>query len=433
MNKLLHLIVFCTLAGTLAACATITTPSAAQTSAAELLPALPTAVAPTQAMPSPTPIPSTQTALPPTETKVAGPLITLSQIHMLDATNGWGWGPNTDTTFRLLRTTDGGQTWMDVSPKPDLAGYYGSFFLNDQVAWVPYTDPVSNATGYMRTVDGGKTWKTMPTNDTLQMGQVQFTTINDGTVEVANVGAGNAYIVFYQSNDGGATWKPILLTSPSPEQSLPAGTIHLCNICGDQLYYDATRVVISHGTMANEPNGIFSLEISTDLGLHWKDIKLPLPDKKYAKGMLGPQSPTFFGQNGILPVNIMEYNTDGTLGYSALVFYTTSDGGQTWSVAPGILETNSMFDTVHVLSDQVAFVRCGKDLCSTTDGAHTWKTLPTSLDFDMANGGSEYVSQYAFTSPTDGWAVAGQDPATTVWKTTDGGLTWTKLAPTLAQ
>jgi len=427
----LNIFIICTLAGLLAACGTVTAPPAAPTATTQQF-VIPSQAAPTLAIPSPaaTPLPATDTALPPVEAQIPGPVISLSQVHMLNAKNGWGWSSKPDGSSILLRTDDGGQTWLDVSPQDKPASYY-SFFLDPKVGWLLYSDPATNAAGYLRTLDGGKTWEKLPTNDILQMSQAVFTSPDDGVAEAAGVGAGNLYLNYYETHDGGASWEPILLAAPSPEPGLQPGTIHLCNICGDTLYYDETRMLIAYGSMANEPPGVFSVSISTDNGQHWKNLKLPLPDKKYARGMLAPQSPFFSGQVGLLPVNIMDYGSDGSVAYSILVVYTTLDGGQTWTAAPGILETNSISDTVRFINAEVAFVRCGKNLCSTTDGAHSWQTLPNTLDFDMTNGGSDYVYQFAFTSPLDGWAISGMDPTTSLWHTTDGGLSWTKLSPTL--
>ena len=86
---------------------------------------------------------------------------------------------------------------------------------------------------------------------------------------------------------------------------------------------------------------------------------------------------------------------------------------------------------MQILSSKDAFVRCGRNLCATHDGAQTWQTLPDNLNFDSAQGGPDYVSQFSFVSPTNGWAISGDSPATTLWRTTDGGLSWTKLAPIL--
>src|SRR6184192_2845342 len=41
----------------------------------------------------------------------------IAEIRMLDATNGWAWSNGVEGRYWLLRTTDGGQTWSDVTPR----------------------------------------------------------------------------------------------------------------------------------------------------------------------------------------------------------------------------------------------------------------------------------------------------------------------------
>ena len=388
-----------------------------------------TAIPPTNTAASPT-----NTVIPPTETSVPGQAVAISQIHMLDQTNGWGWtsASQADSTSRILRTQDGGATWSDVSPQGQTLTPYFSTFLDAQTAWIALFNSAANANTLVRTNDGGKTWVSLPQKD-VENASYQFTTSNDGVAESAGVGAGNLYLNLYDTHDGGASWSPILITAPTPETGLPAGTVHLCNICGDGLYYDPARVVITYGDLASNPGGFVRLSVSTDLGQHWKDLKLPLPDQKYADGLVAPKSPSFFGSEGLMPVSIGKYAADGSLAYSVLALYASHDGGQSWSQAPAILENSAgFFDTVQILSPQDAFVRCGKNLCSTHDGAQSWLTLPASLDFDINSSGS-YVSQFEFINPTTGWAVVTDGTSYGLWNSTDGGATWTKLSPTMNQ
>jgi hypothetical protein len=52
-----------------------------------------------------------------------------------------------------------------------------------------------------------------------------------GWAEEAGFGAGNAYYTLSETQDGGATWKPIAVTPPQTETGLPPDTVHLCNMC----------------------------------------------------------------------------------------------------------------------------------------------------------------------------------------------------------
>ena len=440
----------CLLAGLLTACASTAAPQTAATSApqqpAASLPAAltaqptftalapantaaPTLIPPTAAAATETAVAATATA-----THAAGPAVMLDQIHMLSANDGWGWAAQQGVLTQLLRSSDGGQTWTDVSPKPatDSAyNYYGSFFLDAQTAWLTYYDSTANNGGLLYTKDGGQTWSPLPPNQYLQNAQVQFSSPSDGVAETADMGAGQAHLTYYQTQDAGNTWKVVAITSPSPESGMPAGTLHLCNICGDQLYYDPARVIIAQGDMANDPVGVVRISVSTDLGAHWTNLQLPIP-AKYTGSSVAPMQPVFFGQTGLLPVNIIKYDQKGALTLSALVLYASQDGGKTWQPTQGTLENPlSQINTVQILSAKDAFVACGKNLCSSNDGAQTWKTLPDSLNFDQSAGAADAVTLFNFIDPANGWAISGQSGATSLWQSKDGGVTWTKMSPTL--
>jgi photosystem II stability/assembly factor-like uncharacterized protein len=442
MKKSLHLLSICLLGIVLVACIAVSTVTPVPPTEPALKPTN-TAFSPgaaaltptkTGVPPTNTAVPPTSTVIPPTETHVPGPAVAIYQIQMLDQPNGWGWTSAPDNASRILRTQDGGVTWNDVSPQGQPLSPYDSFFLDPQTAWIGLYDATASTNTLLRTTDGGKTWASLPQAETIQNARYRFSSANDGVAETVGVGAGNAYFNLYQTHDGGATWTPILLTAPTPETGLPEGTVHLCNICGDNLYHDSARTIITYGDLANDPAGIVHLAVSTDLGQHWNDLKLPLPDQKYADGMQAPQSPVFFGADGLLPETIMQYGDNNSIAYKVLALYVTHDGGQSWSQAPAILDNNKlMFDSIQILSMQDAFVRCGRNLCATHDGAQTWQTLPDNLNFDSTVGGPDYVSQFEFINPMIGWAVSGEGAASILWKTVDGGVIWTQLAPTMAQ
>jgi photosystem II stability/assembly factor-like uncharacterized protein len=438
MKKLPWFIIACLLMTVVMSCSApyivTITPAAEATQPSQPATNLPASITNLQATQPPatqTPAPS---SLPPTETTLPGKPVLITNINMVDAAFGWGWSPITADTFDLLRTSDGGATWYSTTPPGKSINPYGGFFLDAQTAWIPFFDPTTSTSSLLHTADGGKSWSSLPPVESAQNAEYEFSNANDGIAQTAGVGAGQLYLNVYKTNNGGKTWAPVLITPPGPETGLPAGTLHLCNICGDSFYYDNTRAVIAHGDMANDSSGVVRLSISTDLGQHWKDINLPMPDPKYKDGLAGPKIMRFFGPQGVLPVNIIKYNTDGALGSSVLVIYTTQDGGQNWAAAPGVLENSTyQYDTVQIISTMDAFVRCGRNLCATHDGAQTWQTLPDSLNFDSLNGGADYVYQYKFVSPTSGWAISGEGEAVTLWKTTDGGLSWTKLTPSLVK
>lgn len=381
---------------------------------------------------APPPASATPAALPTAAaTPAPGQPVVIEQIHMLNKLEGWGWAARDGMINRLLRTADGGHTWREVSP-PSSYDYQNSFFLDSLHAWLAFYDPATSTNGILRTTDGGQSWAPLPANDQVQNAWLTFSNPNDGLAEVAGLGAGNAYINYFQTHDGGTSWEPVLLVAPSSEPGLPPGTVHLCNICGDSLYYDSQRAIITYGDMAGEPSGVVRLSVTTDLGAHWSDLRLPLPAGKYQGGSVAPLPVAFFDQQGLLPVNIVKYNPDGSLALSALAFYTSQDGGKTWQTAAGLLESDHILGSqVLMVSPVEAFVRCGAYLCSTSDSAQNWDTLTNQLDFDQSSGGPDYVFQYQFSDPANGWALSGQSGATSLWFTSDSGRTWAQLQPIL--
>ena len=361
-----------------------------------------------------------------TQTPAPTPLppVHLTQIKMVDSSQGWGWTTRDGLSYQLLRTSDGALHWQDVSPRGNYT-YSSSFFLDDRHAWLSFSDPNTGAAGLLRTVDGGLSWVNLPGSEISQNTWLQFSSPEVGIAETAGMGAGSAYLNYYQTQDGGATWKPVPILAPNPDQ--PEGTVHLCNICGDTLYYDSARLIIAYGDMASEPVGFLRLSVSVDLGKHWQELKIALPEK-YAAGSVMPFSPTFFGSDGVMPINLSKSNPDGTPGLSALVMYMTHDGGLSWQAAPALLESDRIqVDAVQVLSPKVAFVRCGRNLCATQDGAQTWQKLPDNLNFDQSAGGPDYISQYTFIDAMNGWAISGESGSSLLWHTTDGGKTWQKV------
>jgi photosystem II stability/assembly factor-like uncharacterized protein len=162
-----------------------------------------------------------------------------------------------------------------------------------------------------------------------------------------------------------------------------------------------------------------------DLGNTWKDLRLPLPDSKFADGFVAPMQPAFFNDSdGVLPFKIL----DQTFVNGVTAIYSTHDGGQTWQTNSTVLENAS---SIAFLSLQDAFAVCGNTLCVTRDGARTWRTLATNLNFGYSDS-SEYVEKFHFVTPLLGWALTVYNDSHSLWKTTDGGKAWEETKPVIA-
>jgi len=363
----------------------------------------------------------------------------ISTFHMLDARAGWALTGGLPGQQRLLLTRNGGQTWRDVTP----GGAAGTgrvmneevYFLDARHGWV---STGQGDWGLWRTINGGRTWSYVSTTNFLQ--NFQFRDAHQGVACSADYGAGNAYYRFFETQDGGTSWQPVLITPSDPgETGLPPGTIHLCNLCTDRIDFRLPgNVIITHGDMGDEqPKDAVRLTVSANLGKNWRNVNLPLPSEKYRTWLVSSVEPVFFDdRSGDLAAHLVQESADGnTLISNAMVVYLTRDGGKTW--APGTItidsggegQANDQFDLV---TTRVAFRTTGRNLLVTHDGARSWHRLPSNLIFDQPDL-DRNVLQLDFVDATHGWVLilenSGDPPegANHLYRTMDGGATWSEL------
>jgi photosystem II stability/assembly factor-like uncharacterized protein len=347
---------------------------------------------------------------------------------MLDAQNGWAWSE----TGQLLRTSDGGQSWIARSAgtgSEPLAGFY----LDSQTAWQPINFQTKNLVGLLQTVDGGQTWTLIsygPQNAPGPGYAPHFTDALNGWAESAGVGAGNIYFILFSTLDGGKTWATIPAKGPTQETGLPTGMIHLCNICEDSLYYDPARLLIVHGDEGSmQSSGAVRLDVSFDLGNTWKGQNLPLPANA-VDAIVGHSAVTFFnGGKGILSVTLTKMDASGNIMDKLLAFYATQDGGASWSLEPSVLDQVGTFPLVQVVSPDDIFALCGASLCASQNGSQTWQQLAANLDFSQSD--SRTVLALDFEDARNGWALIKQTDTTQLYQTIDGGINWKQLNPRL--
>lgn len=132
------------------------------------------------------PLPPTETPIPPTETPRTLPVVAslaITSIDMLDEMNGWAIGE-----AYILRTEDGGVTWLNATPL-GLASvdFVTSFFMDAATAWfiLPSAD-YTTGTLY-QTADGGLIWVSSPVP--FSGGSLQFLDAQNGWM-LATLGAG---------------------------------------------------------------------------------------------------------------------------------------------------------------------------------------------------------------------------------------------------
>jgi Uncharacterized protein related to plant photosystem II stability/assembly factor len=293
-------------------------------------------------------------------------------------------------------------------------------------------------------LDGGKTWNSVwDFANSFGNGDVSdlyFEDANHGMAIWASVGAGNAFVGLSETDDGGATWSPLVLNPPW-EGSLEYGLLHLCNLCSDFIYVDTSRIMIISGASSSHQivETELDITISYDRGRTWNLGKAALPE-----GLKGRSvqygTPTFFDEKrGVFYISAndqpsFEYYDE----YSMLFLFYTDDGGLTWKARMPTPSSNDVYSGLEsFLSPDDAVVPCGELLCVTNDGAHSWTLVQPDIKFkevDNQEGlGANYLKDIDFISPTLGFAVLsttetyGSDGATDLYQTDDGGVHWARI------
>ncbi len=364
--------------------------------------------------------------------------IRFTQIQMMDATSGWAWALDETEKRLLLRTSDGGQTWTMATPPGDISQAYppyAAYLLDAQTAWAILADDQ-----LVRTSDGGQTWEVInqnlasvlvwPAHDWYIL---RFADVKHGWLETGFSAAG-AHEYYYETQDGGVTWKPMDFETWPAELAGHQDAKNEIAYWGngiDAIYYDATRFIIALGAQERT----LSMFLSTNRGHSWKNVDLPStapPAKSFNPFDRQISTPIFFdAQNGALTVSILDRDTSTT----QLSVYRTRDGGLSWTLTGGPSIIQDVHSAISFLSPRDAVLVCGSHLCATHDGGNTWLTLGFGIPISIDNMNT--FAQLDFINPVTGWVLFRMSnqqsarPSSRLLKTTDGGLTWMELHPVI--
>lgn len=337
----------------------------------------------------------------------------------------WVWtGAATGTGAQALqRTVDGGASWTNVTP-PGLAQQSdgdeisGVFALDAAHAWVTF-GPYGSAAAQTLTVtaDGGRHWHTDGNLPSTGGCQLQFVTPGDGWCISIGAAAGSEGVFLWRTTDGGQHWRQTLTNSPNigAHNELPFG-------CDKLVGFDSTRLGWAGFHCAGGPAPLYR---SVDGGARWTSVDLARPPGSLDDGDGFIGIPVLNGADGAVG-----FRVDGSSPAAATTLvYRSSDGGTTWQpVTPPGPRTYQCVDTVTATSWRLI---AGDQLVVTDDAGRTWHTTTMNQNFgQLACGGAEFGGpEVDFTGEGIGWITYARSPVpTTLWRTTDGGTTWTRLA-----
>ena len=380
-------------------------------------------------------------------------------------------GSNVDPAPAIMRTTDGGHTWYDVTPPepynisagPILNGtpvpspnngvlVQGATFQTDFIsgndAWIALIPSGTGETPLSFTHDGGKTWQesSIPVNNIKQMSFIDaqhgwvltelppVSTLDDADVES---------VALFQTVNGGETW--VKVSQSSFDRQLNDTTTGSLPASGIKAGFTFMNVQTGWMVGQTQHNNFFWFYVTHDGGRTWQHQNLPQPQPAIRPKMTdaGPQfqlqPPVFFGNEGVLaftiPTDGKYASSSNTANNEAVEIYISHDGGNTWQSTPSPLSTSGIHSGIF---SNVQFV----------DASHGSVSINNQIFFVHRNANSDSwtvtsttiqgeVLQSNFVSPSTGWLLVNgvqpnsykvnPDAQWTLYQTTDGGKTWAHI------
>jgi photosystem II stability/assembly factor-like uncharacterized protein len=272
--------------------------------------------------------------------QTSGTTDTLFAVQFLDVNNGYAGG----SQGTMLKTTDGGTNWTDISissvnPVNDI------YFTDNSTGWVAIgnVDDGDNSGEIWGTTDGGTTWTNLTFNSTRARLGISFA---DGSLGWA-CGSRNGPLDISNTTDSGSNWA---------EQS--DGAIFGWTYKIDAL--STTDVWTVGGAFFPSVTGM--IIHSTDGGSTWV---------LQSVGTI----PFLYDLEAIDASNILVAGDQGAI-------MATTDGGANWTT-----QTSGSTEILRRLSftSTTAGVACGDNgtILSTTDGGTTWAAETSGITTDI--------------------------------------------------
>ena len=338
----------------------------------------------------------------------------LTAIRMLNGTQGWGLTSNT-----VLKTMNGGKSWLDVTP-PDFPVIESQgTFMDQNTAWVVGKTEQQQFT-VQHTSDGGSHWQGTQFSDGETstgslVGPPHFVNQEEGWLDVRRnytMGTGITTTDIFHTTDGGSHWNK-LATYEQIHQNAPYyGRDTGISVKDKQNIWETLDPVASPATGEIPPVPIAF--VSHDGGNTWQQQTLPAL-AGLAHTFYTTTPPIFFGEYGLMPVKVTSTNS----GNAVLSIYRTTDGGVHWSNSP---VTNFDAEDISIADQQNMWVASlDGSIHESQDSGKSWKTLGSI---------GKVTAAMNFSDRSNGWIVTAANAngkGSQLLHTTDGGQTWQQL------
>ncbi len=352
----------------------------------------------------------------------ASPPVVLRWLQMVDDLHGYALSGQDPDAYRLLRTSDGGRHWADVTPGGGTVHPSGPIAIVGRSTRLFAIKLRAGVFAVERSDDGGRSWRrSLPFRDRHGLGIGPPSAVDARHLYVAldeGAAAGSQSQALYTSGDGGRSFRFVSRTAVSRARpgTLPFG-------CDKNGFGFATPTRGFAGGYC--AGGAPFLYRTDDGGRSWRRQAI----SGVALCACGVSAPRFFtARDGAL--SLIGFTENGS-GRPLVRVYWTGDGGSHWR---GSGPNADRAIAVSLADTRTAWVAAGRPgrlrgpfdrLFRTTDAGRHWQT--SRLPFDADGYQLDAVSAtlaYAF-RPVDGGG--------SILRTEDGGRSWQKIRTVTAR
>ncbi len=340
-------------------------------------------------------------------------------------------------TSGIYKTTDGGNTWIKLTqglPAEEMGRIGLAISQSNPNVLYAFVDMVTEARVY-KTTDGGVNW--FRCNDAIlaninsyfgwYFGQIRVDPSNEQRVYVMGVD-------LYRSDDGGQNWTQL------------AGYYNM-----DIIHVDHHAMAFAGNTVINGNDG--GLYLSFDYGNNWQKINnLPitqfydieidyqLPERIYGGTQdnfsIGTQTgqiydwQAFLGGDGFYTV--VDYTNSDVfyMEYQYGNLYKTNDGGISMYYIGNSWQSDrtnwSSPYVMHPVDPEILYFGTYR-VWKTTDGGYTWTTISDDLTKGNDGSGWHTISTMAISSVNPDIVLVGTDDGK-IHVSTNGGTQWTDIS-----
>ena len=196
----------------------------------------------------------------------AAPGLALRDIEAFDAQRASVLSIGTGEDSRIYTTTDGGATWTEAFRNTDPAAFYDCMAFRPNGDGLAMSDPVDGYFQIARTTDYGQSWTVLGNEGMPEALPGEFGFAASGTCIISGVGQRYWFATggvetprIFASRDGGDTWSVM----ETPLRGGPSAGIYSVD------FRDARRGVVVGGDFLEPDNGADASAYTTDGGTTW--------------------------------------------------------------------------------------------------------------------------------------------------------------------